>query len=47
MVTEDENINFSGLSTDDYDGIPLFSFYVAGLVEGCIGASTQSRHKFV
>ena len=47
MVTEDENINFTDLSIDDYDGIPLFSFYVAGLVKGCIGASTESRHKFV
>jgi hypothetical protein len=47
MAMEDENINFHGLSTGDYDGIPLSSFYVAGLVEGCIGASPQSRHKFV
>jgi hypothetical protein len=47
VTMEDENINFCGLSIDDYDGIPLSSVYVVGLVEGCIGASTQSRHKFV
>ena len=33
---EDENINFTGLSVDDYDGIPLSSFCVARGLHWCI-----------